>query len=164
MLNIGLHVGAFPSLVTSQCSAECRGAGGYTGSSCIRRWRTLAVYSRVYAVYPQSLTQPRPEMAAPSQRDPHQHGSGWRWVISQSNHQSILVVTIMFLEIFWLIKCFGWNDWDLLLKCHRPCVTTPGHGPPPPPAPQAPAPPALNNHSIAVQINGNDHYFVDSII
>ena len=37
------------------------------------------------------------------------------------------------------------------------CITTPGHhpaGPAPPPAPpQVP----LNNHSIAVQINGNDH-------
>ena len=58
MLNIGLHVGAVPSLVTSQCTAEYRGAGGYTGSSCIRRWRTLAVHSRVYTVYPQSLTPP----------------------------------------------------------------------------------------------------------
>ena len=32
-----------------------------------------------------------------------------------------------------------------------------------PPALSAPAP-ALNNHSIGVQINGNDHYIVDSII
>ena len=38
------------------------------------------------------------------------------------------------------------------------CITTPGHHPAGP-APPPPAPPQvpLNNHSIAVQINGNDH-------
>ena len=35
---------------------------------------------------------------------------------------------------------------------------------PVPPSPPGPPPPALNNHSVAVQINGNDHYVVDTII
>ena len=45
------------SLLNVLPSTEVR-AGTVTGSPCIRRWRTLAVYSRVYAVYPQSLTPP----------------------------------------------------------------------------------------------------------
>eukprot|EP00040_Diaphanoeca_grandis_P016284 m.83959 g.83959 ORF g.83959 m.83959 type:complete len:720 (-) comp25691_c0_seq1:48-2207(-) len=42
------------------------------------------------------------------------------------------------------------------------CMSIPGHGPVPP-TPPAPAP-VLNNHSIAIQINGNDHFIVDTII
>jgi hypothetical protein len=44
------------------------------------------------------------------------------------------------------------------------CLSIPTPSPSPTPPAPGPAAPALNNHSIAVQINGNDHYIVDSII
>ena len=46
------------------------------------------------------------------------------------------------------------------------CVTSPGHhgSALSSTSPAAPPPQTLNNRSIAVQINGNDHYMVDSII